>query len=50
MIHLRLLGCLELIAPDGSRMDSALRRTKVVAVLAYLATARQRISCMKAIW
>lgn len=42
MIQLRLLGSFELIGPDGVRMDAALRRSKVVAVLAYLAAARPR--------
>lgn len=42
MIQLRLLGSLELLGPDGARMDAALRRSKVVAVLAYLAAARPR--------
>ena len=42
MTELRLLGTLELLDDRGARMDEAMRRPKVVAVLGYLAAARPR--------
>jgi serine/threonine-protein kinase len=42
MIRLRLLGSVDLIGHDGQPLETALRRSKVVAVLAYLAAARPR--------
>ncbi|HEY6211701.1 MAG TPA: hypothetical protein VIW45_05415, partial [Vicinamibacterales bacterium] len=42
MIELRTLGSLELLDAAGGRMESAMRRPKVIAVLAYLAAARPR--------
>lgn len=42
MIQLRILGTLELLDDEGEVMESAMRRPKVLAVLAYLATARPR--------
>jgi DNA-binding SARP family transcriptional activator len=40
MIQLRLLGALDLTDASGAPMDAALRRTKPVALLAYLVVAR----------
>ena len=42
MIRLRLLGSVDLVGHDGQPLDAALRRSKAVAVLAYLAAARPR--------
>lgn len=42
MIRLRLLGSVDLVDDDGRPIDAALRRSKVLAVLAYLAAARPR--------
>lgn len=42
MIRLRLLGSVDLIDDDEQPIDAALRRSKVIAVLAYLAAARPR--------
>ncbi len=40
MIELRILGALDLRTADGRTLDEALRRSKRVALLAYLAAAR----------
>jgi serine/threonine-protein kinase len=40
--RLKLLGILDLQGPDGTSLDSALRRSKRIALLAYLAAARPR--------
>lgn len=40
MIELRILGALDLRTSDGRTLDEALRRSKGVALLAYLAAAR----------
>jgi DNA-binding SARP family transcriptional activator len=40
MIRLRLLGSVDLVGHDDHPLDTALRRSKLVAVLAYLAAAR----------
>jgi DNA-binding SARP family transcriptional activator len=42
MIHLRLLGSVELVDGRGMPMVAAMRRQKALAVLAYLASARPR--------
>lgn len=42
MIQLRLLGALEVRSPDGTRLTAVLRRSKGLALLAYLTAARPR--------
>ncbi|MDB4875573.1 MAG: transcriptional activator protein [Gemmatimonadetes bacterium] len=42
VIRLRLLGSVDLVGRDGQPLETALRRSKVVTVLAYLAAARPR--------
>ncbi|HEY4215501.1 MAG TPA: kelch repeat-containing protein [Gemmatimonadaceae bacterium] len=42
MIHLRLLGSVDLLGHDGLPLHGALRRPKALVVLAYLAAARPR--------
>lgn len=42
LITLKLLGAVDLLAPDGSSVSPVVTRPKTLAVLAYLATARPR--------
>lgn len=42
MLRLTLLGVVDLKGPDGASLDAAVRRTKRMALLAFLAAARPR--------